>query len=411
MIRNLLGLSKEPLELEISEAAEQFRKQKNDELENADRRADSIRSDVIDEFEQLEENLEEMKGFRDPKDRQVVNDVVDNIISERLEMIEELSFPEDPRKLQTELDDFIQNFQSLKQKEATVLEEAYLQKEISRSIEGLEDQRQILDKFLDKEYSIVISYQKLKQQLDRRDNLLEQLDELREQIHQLEVDNLKSEIEEIDNKLEELENSSKWGEYRFLQDEVEQKKSEKQDLMSDLKTSVSKMERGLKKLIYQVRNGDVSVNNIETLEKLQDNETDYFLEKPEKTAEAAREAEESLPADLLNSKQQLKFREAVDEVEELPEKAEKIDSLKSEIDKLENQIKNHSVLQEKDQLESKRKAIKNRLKDEKEDKNRLDQKIQNIESEIDETESEILQILEDSFDRKIKIEKEANSSS
>jgi DNA repair exonuclease SbcCD ATPase subunit len=344
-----------------------------------------------------------LKGFEDSKDRQVINDVVDNIISDRIEMIEQLSLPENPEKLYDELDEFIEDFQSLTQKEGAVLEEAYLQKQISRTIGGLENQRERLESFLESEYSTVTNYKELKELLNRRENLLEEIDELQEKIGELEVEKLESEISDIEEQLSELENSSEWNEYEELQDKVKWKKSERKQLISDLKTSLSKMERGLKKLIYQARNGDTSVGSIRVLEKLQNKNTDRLLENPEKTAEALKEAEESLPEDLLNDRQQKKFLKAIEEVEDIPEISEQIDSLESEVEELEKQIENHSVINEKSKLESEKKAIEKQLEDEKSEKQNLEKRFENRKSEAKEIENKIREVMKKSFDRDVLI--------
>lgn len=403
MLRDLLGLSKEPLETEISKAAEKFKQKKETEMDAAEQKAEAIRSDVIQEFEDLEESLKELKEFEDEKDRQVINDVVDNIITDRIEMIEEFSFPDDPEGLYSELNDFITDFQSLTQKEAAVLEEAYLQKKVSRTIGGLEDQRERLSGFLESEYNSVTNYEELTELLNKRDSLLDEIKELEEEIEQLEVEELTAEVDDIEQKLSDLENSSKWNDYEYLQGEVKQKKSERKQLISDIKTSLSKMERGLKKLIYQSKNGDASVGKVNVLEKLRDKDTDYLLEDPEKTVEALEEARESLPDDLLNDKQKKKFLKSIEEVEDLPQKSKRIESLESEAEELEQQIEGHSVIEEKDELESERRSTQKKLREERDQRDALEKKTEETKSEVEETEDRIREVMEDSFDREVKI--------
>jgi len=403
MLRDLLGFSKEPIELEISEAAEKFREEKEAEMDAAKQKAERIRSNVIDESGETKQELEEMKGFKDSKNRQVINDVVDNILTDRIEMIEELSFPKDPNELYKELDEFIEEFQTLTQKESVVLEEAYLQKQISRAIGGLESQRKRLEGFLESKYSTVNNYEEIKELLNRRDKLLDGIDNTNKKIEQLELEKLESEINDIEENLTELENSSEWDEYEELQDKVENKNSERKQLISDLKTSLNKMERGLKKLIYQAQNNDVSLGKIDVLEQLQDKNTDYLLKNPKQTRTALEEAKESLPEDLLNDRQQKKFLESIEEVKELPEIAEKIETLNSDVERLEKQIENHSVINEKSKLKSEKKAIKKRFEDEKTEEQNLEKKVEDRKSEVEEIEKKIQEVMKNSFDRDVLI--------
>lgn len=403
MIRDLLGLSKEPLETEISEAAERFKKEKEDEIDSTQKKANAIRSDVIEELDSLEESLNELKDFEDEKDRQVINDVVDNIITDRIEMIDEFTSSEDPEELYSEIDEFINDFQSLTQKEAAVLEEAYLQKKISRTIGGLENQREQLSEFIETEYKTVTNYEELKQLLNRRESLRNEIESLEEEIEKLEVEHLTAEVEDIEQKLSDLKNSSKWSDYEYIKSEVDQKTSERKNLISDIKTSLNKMERGLKKLIYQSKNGDASVEEVSVLEKLRDKKIDNILANPEKTVEALEEAKKSLPEDLLNDKQEKKFLESISEVEDLPQKSERIDSLESEAEELEQQIEDHSVIQERDKLESKRRTRQKQLSQERDDRDSLEKKVQDTRSEVEEIENRIRKIMKESFNRNVKI--------
>jgi len=86
-------------------------------------------------------------------------------------MIDDLDFSEEPEELYNQLDKFITEFQSLKRKEAAVLEEAYLQKKISKTVGGLEDQRQRLSEFLETDYRVVTNYNQIKQILQTREKI------------------------------------------------------------------------------------------------------------------------------------------------------------------------------------------------------------------------------------------------
>lgn len=406
MLRDLLGLSKEPIELDLSEAAEKLKQHKASKIGTARKKAEGIRSDVIGEFEDLEEGLEELEDFEDSKDRQVINDVVDNIVSDRQEMMNEFEFSEDPEDLYSDLNRFVNEFKGLTQKEAAVLEEAYLQKQISRTIGGLESQRDRLEDFLDSKYTVVSNYRKLKELVERRENLLDQINDLSDEIDQLDIQNIKSEIEGVNVKLSELEKSDEWQKYEFLQDEVEQKRSDKKEIKSDLNTSLNKMERGLKKLIYQAENGDTSIKHVDVLEKLRDKDTGYLLEHPEKTVKALREAEESLPEDLLNDKQQQKFMESISEVKELPDIIDKLESVKSEMKDLRQQVKDHSAPEKRKELTTQRRQLEKELENEKKELQSLEDRLEERESELEKKENRIVEILEESLNREIIIEED-----
>ena len=110
MIRELLGLTKDPIEEEIGESVDKFREEKGPDIESDRKRADKRRDKIQKEFDNLEKDLKDLSEFEDEKDRQVINDVVDNVIEDRLEKVEDFEFSEDPEKLYSELDDFIEEF-------------------------------------------------------------------------------------------------------------------------------------------------------------------------------------------------------------------------------------------------------------------------------------------------------------
>lgn len=403
MLKKLLGFSKEPLELDISEAEEKFKEYKQKEMEQLDQKAESLQSDIKEAVEQLKRDLTDLKDFEDSQDRQVINDVVDNIVSDRYELINNLSLPENPEDLYKELNEFITEFEDLKRKEEAVLEEAYLDKELSRSINSLENQRQKLSEFLDGEYRVYDRFEKLKQLSDERKTLLNDKEEIKKEIDQeIHRDQLKTRKQELEEKLRNLKKSQKWKDFKELKERHEKKKMEKNGVISDINTTVNRMERGLKKVIYEAENGELSLDETDVLENLRDKKTSKILENPEETARIVEDVVEILPDNLLNDKQQQKFVEAAEELETLPEKSEKLDELSSEIESLSQKIENHEAVEKEEKLESRIDDLKRQLEDTIDQENKLEEKVEELEYEIKELEKQIKKILDDSLNRDIK---------
>jgi len=103
------------------------------------------------------------------------------------------------------------------------LKKLTLQKKISKTVGGLEDQRQRLSEFLETDYRVVTNYNQIKQILQTREKILDEIDELEDQIKKLEVNELELKIDNIEGKLDELKESSDWREYERLKDRVDEK--------------------------------------------------------------------------------------------------------------------------------------------------------------------------------------------
>lgn len=403
MLKKLLGLSKEDLEIEISEAEEKFRELKQSEMDSAEKKAEKLKTGIEKSIKQLDKDLGELESFEDSKDRQIINDVVDNVVSDRREMIEDLDLPDDPKEILSEVNQFIADFSDLKDKEAAVLEEAYLDKKLMKYLKPVEKKRGKFSDFIEDKYKVKTDYRKLTEFLEDRDTLIDEKQDLKQEINDnLDFKDLEEGKKQLKQELEDLRNSEDWEEYEKLKKELEDKKSVRTQMISELNSTLNKMERGLKKMIYQAEHGDLDLGNTDVLERLRDNETENILARSEETVETVEETVESVPEDLLNERQHEKFVNAAEELEDLSDRSDEIDELEKEIESLEKEIEDHSVVEKEGEIKSELKQVNKQLKQFKEDRNKLSQKVEQLKLEVKEKEREIRDLLDEALDREVR---------
>lgn len=397
---------KSDVEIEIEEASDFFREEMQTEIKRAQNKFEEIQSEAQNSLEELDGVLEEMEDHSDYNDRKVVEDVMSNLAFRRRKMIERLELADEPRELQEQLEDFVDDFQDMSQKQDVVIEEAVLPDSFQSSLKSLENCRSRLENFLENDYKAVESQERLENLVSDYERATEEIDNLEEKKENFEIGNIAEQIEEAESELEELKNSKSWNEYQELIQEIEELKSNKQELDQELGKAVQKMERGLKKLVYEIKNGDVNLETgLEILEDIRDGKKDAIMKRESERVEyAVKEAVETMPEDLLSDTQQNKFEKAASTLENISEYKEDIESIEKEIEELRQEKQNHEALEQEKELEKRIDGLerkKDRQESEKEDtEDQIDRKHSNIQ----EIEKEIQEILESSFNREVKLQ-------
>ncbi len=406
MIDRLLGRSKEPIELEPDEALEEFQRRKSAELEKAEKRAEKIRSEISDAMDELDTTLEQLEGYEDSKGRTIVEDVMDNIVRDRRKMIDRVSLPREPGDIQSELEQFLEDFQAMKQKEVAVMEEVKKQDMIASKLGDLKKYRDRLSSLLENEYQVKLMGRDLEETLDTREELLEEMEEIEQELRGLDEEELREEKRDLQQELEEHRQGEAWQEYDDLKEELEDARKKKRRVRQQLGKSAGKMERGLKKLLYQARNGDLSLAADKgILEDIQQKDIDNILDyRPSKVEEAVEKAADALPDELLDESQREKFLSGSETFRSMAEKVEELRSLEESIEALEEELEGHDVLEKEEELERKINRLQDRIEAEKERRQELEQRKQETESELEQLEEKIRRILATSLDREVNLE-------
>lgn len=398
-------LNRKPaIEIEIKDADKIFAKEKEKEITKAEEKIDQIRLDTEECLEELDSVLEEMEEHSDYKDRQVIEDVMSNIAFRRRKMIDRLELAEEAEELNQDLDDFVKEFQNMSQKEEAVIEEAVIPDEFHDKLRDLDECRNRIDLFLKYDYKALENQEKLEKAVSQYKEKLKELRKIEDRKELLDIES-EEELEEIKSEIQELKNGQKWKEYQRLNDRIDELKSEKIELEKEVGSASQKMQRGMKKLIYEIENGELSTDsNIELLKKIRDGRKDNILNNTEKVEEAAKEAEEILPENLLDERQAEKFSKGASMLKDISQIKDKIEDTQEEIRELEQKKDESEVLDQKKKLEEQKKELEEKISQEESEQEEIEEKIESKETKVRKLEDKIKDILNSELNREVEFD-------
>ncbi|MFB6167182.1 MAG: hypothetical protein ABEJ62_02880, partial [Candidatus Nanohaloarchaea archaeon] len=404
-IRQLFG-EREPVEVAGTDSIpEVYSREKQQELEQARERADELHREAGQALDELEEFLEDLEDYSDEKDRSIVEDVVDNVAGERLRMIQEHDLPEDPRELHDSLQRFIEEFNSLKQKEAAVLEEAHLGKELGNAIQDVQELQEEIDSFLEQDYRTVDTLEGLQDIADRREELRLDIDqlEMEKDEKQQQLEQKRQELKEVEQDVEDLTSSGRWNGYREQEEAVEELREELEGKEQEFRKAASRMERGMKKLVYQIENGDLEpVDRLEVLKTIRDGDHEKLLERdPHEIVDAVEEATGVLPTDLLESSTHEKFMDGAEYLMELTNRHSDLYQLRDEIERKKQELEGHPVREQKQGLEKQKRQLRRDIEELAEEIAALEEQVEQKRQELQEKGDDLREKLEASLDRPV----------
>lgn len=404
---------KEPVELEVDSAPKKLEDLEAEELEAAEKRYREIREETEEVLEELQEELESLKGYEDRKSRSIVEDVVDNIASDRKRLINDFEMPEGPEELEEELDSLVDEFQTLSQKEAAVLEEVNLMDKIGQPLEHVKDKRDELEEFLQNGYQVEKALDRLEKLVEEKKRLEKDIKEAEEEIENLGIDEKQKDLDAAEKELEDLKNSEEWQGFMDEKEELEMLKVERREEEKKVESSALKMERGMKKLLYQVENGDLEFSGDKSiLEDIKKGETGKLLERDtSEIVNAIEEATGILPTDLLDDSVHEKFMDGAEHLMSLERKNTELAELRNEISEKKAEIEENSLEKEKKRLEREMKQVKRKIDELEDRKHRLKERIEEDRKEISRKRQEIRDTLEEALDREVVFQQQTQSSS
>lgn len=391
--------TREKVEVESYESsAEVFRQNREEKLKELEQKTEKFQKKSKKVIKELENNLEELEGFEDSKKRDVIDDVVSNIVEDRKKLVKDFSPKEEPEKLRSELEKFLEDFRSMSRKEAAVMEEAYLQERFSEQLGKIESLVDELENFLNSEYTTWERLETLEEDVEKIGELEEELENLEKELENINTGELKEKLDEKEQELQELKQSDLYTEYRKIRDEIEEKRSQNQESEEEIGKAMRKMERGLKKLLYEGEVGKISREGSEILREIRDHEKEELLERdPEKVAEAAEATASSTDKDFLKESTREKLLEGARKLEKLPEILEEIQRRENRIEELEKEAETHKAIEKKERIEEERKEARQKLSETGKREEKVREQKREKESQLENLKQEVLEIMESEF--------------
>jgi chromosome segregation ATPase len=387
-----------PLKVDLENADVVFEEQRNEEIKNAESEAENFRNNAENKIEGLKKVLEDIEDFQDEKGRKAVDDIAENLVRDRKEVINNISLTGDPKENLEALKEFMVDFQDLKRKEAAVLEITSKEKEIGRYMKEMQELIEEFDNFLDDEYVNVERHAEIEQKLEERNEIGEEIKSYERKKQGLEIEELEDKISDKKREIEGFKAGERINEYKELENQLQDLRDERKQILSEINSAASQMERGLKKLIYQAENSDLELEGLNLLRNIRDQETEALLENPVKVEKALPQLKEKGD---ISDVQRKKLNSGMEKLGGLSDKKSRIEALKDKISSLEEEIENHSAPDKLEELQRDLERFKQELEEEKSREKELESEIRDLKDKSEELESEIKEVFRSSFDREV----------
>ncbi|MDY6776075.1 MAG: hypothetical protein SV253_08400 [Halobacteria archaeon] len=402
----------EDLETTYSDAAEDFRSLRSETIQKAHEEYDALRSEVGTTLGRLDDELSEMR--RRDYDEDVITDVMDNILTRRRSLIHDVDVSEDarPEDLRRDLAEFIDGFRDMSRKEAAVIQEIEIPEGFYGSLEEIEEEYERLGQLVESEYSAVETHRRLADAVGRRDEIIDEIDSLSDEIDGLGLEDHEEELQKTRESLEDLEESDVWDEYSSLKEELSDAESARDDVLDRLSGSMAETQRGLRKILYEVENSDLSLDSdVDTrvLRRLRDSEAEDLIESDPATVENTvrqmrRDLEDGLGSDVLSDTDREKLLAGLSSLEDFSETVEEVESLDEKADSLSDEIDSHEASEKKRSLEEEIDRLEREAERKRERRDTLRERIESKRERLHETEEKIRNILESALDRDVVLE-------
>lgn len=408
-IRDWFRPAPETIEASWEEAPDLLQEQRGEDIENVRQQARDLMEETEDILSRLEDGVKELTSYSDPKGRQQIEDIAESFANARQRKIDTFDPADTIEQHHQDLQVFTEDFTDISKKQGAVFDEIKSGSEtFATALQDLIDHVEQVGQFLDDEYPLLATEERIEDLVSSIRTKQNKIEERTEAIDEQAVTELEDERASIDNEIMELEASEAWEQKEELEAEIEDLKDEQAEIRSTLRRATNKLERGLKKLIYQIEHGDLELDaDIRKLRSLRDGDVMTF-ESPYEDLVAARDTIKDEA--ILNDRKSETFADAVAVFQDYEDKARRIETLDAEIDAAQEQRSALSVTDELEDLEDQRDAIKDKIERQKEkNKDRRDA-ITRLEGEIDQIKDQLLDELNSVIYDEIVFETDERSS-
>jgi len=337
-LKNLFEPEKD-IEINYKEAEQFYRDQESDQIEKTVEKAELLTEKTSEIVSDIESEIEALQGYKDRQNIQAVEDVAENFFKSRKKILDSFQPSGKIREHRDDLEQFLSEFEDTSRKQAAVMKRA--QDEFNpffKTVEDLNTHLQEVEDFLEEEYNTVDRLNHLNKLSTEIEDCEKQIDKLRKDIKETKPSKIEEDIKNQEEKLNRLKNSSDWTEKERLEDEKNNVVKEKKSLRNQLSRNISKIDRGIKKIIYTVENqGKEFEQDLEELKDLRQKNFDSVSSPKSVLREAVDVIEDE---NLLDETQKEKFIDSVEKFETFESDLEKIEEYERKEKELEEKLEN-----------------------------------------------------------------------
>jgi chromosome segregation ATPase len=398
MLDRLRDLFQNPPEQETlppTDAVQRFTDENSHTLTAAEEEADTLQTVILDAVDDVADALKSLKTYDHDNTR--VDDVTTNIAVDRLRRIDTFAATDDPEKLHEAVTSLIGDLREVSRKEQAVLDHVNGPvKDVFGQIDALEDRADELEQFLTADYTVLQARQELEELAADWQQLRQARDDLKQELTDVDTDTPRSRIKDLDEQLTALDDSPEQQRKDNLEQELQGLQDERQQLRQDIASAASNMERGLKKLLYAARNSDVSLSadHIKILETIRDGRiAQEFTTPASDVAAAVNAAGDVIDQVDLGERQQRKFQDGADTLQDLDDMRRRMEGLQDDIVAKQDTLDELSIDEQRHDLKQDREQARRRLQDRIAEREQLENRIQDKTEEIAAVRQEIEELL------------------
>lgn len=386
-VKNILKEDKQEsvsLEIPVSKALETVKDRKAQDLSDIEIRGKQLVKEADNLINSLRDELNAVKNYEDVDGIKAAEDIAENFYNSRKIALDNFNPENNTESYEKDLENLLKEFNDINKKEKALVERMKGDASgMAQTVQKLNEKLEEIQRFNEEERKTVETMQELKENSEELEKLKEEEHHIQEKIGTLE-DQLREEKEEkkdLESQLEEeVKQQNAWQRKNQLEEEINEIENEIKGLKRTLKGYSSDLDRGLKKLLYQVENKDVEFNgDLTQLKKIRE-QNFQEIDSADKHLKTALETVES--ENILEGRQLEDFRSVVNEKPEFQETYRNIQSLKQEKEESIEKIKNMAVMERKEelekQIEEKEESIEkkeNKISDKKTQSDNLDEKL------------------------------------
>jgi chromosome segregation ATPase len=402
---DLLPEKRDKVEVRLSKVDEFFREENSGKISRTEEKAEKLKSQTEKLRDGLKDNLDDIKDYSDVEDLDVVEDVAESFYRSRKRLLEDFDPSEEIEEHFQDLNEMIEDFNDVSRKQGAVMKRVERNSgQLSGFLEKIIDHRDRISDFLDSEFRILERHRKIRGLSTGIIETENDIQDLEEQLQEKTTEDLEKELEETRESIEELKESDEWERYKELQDEISVLEERIEDRLRELRRDASKLDRGVRKLTYEIRNSDTGFKgDLEKLEKLSDREV-RSLEDPGPELE---EAEQKLrDEEILDDRQMEKFSEGVKKLSDFQERLAEVRELEAQKEELEEELENLEVEDEIQELSEEKKSLEKSIEEVENEREEIKSEIQSLEEEKQEMKTELEAEMNDFFRFEVEIVEE-----
>lgn len=391
--------------IDPDEAPEMVKDAYSEQIETAKEHEKELIDETDELLNQLENNLEEVEEYEDVEGIKAAEDIAQSFYNSRKIMIENFNPENTTESYAGSLEDFLSEFNDVDRKEKALMERMKSDVVgIAETVQKLGDKLEEIQEFNDKGKKMLHDIDELEEKAEQYNETVNMIGEKKNQIKTQEekTDELETRLEERKDDLEELKDSKEWSEKKDIEEELESVENKIKAKEDRLSSSVSNLERGLKKLIYQVENQGLEFSgNFKNLKKLKKKDFENLKPVDGDLKEARQNIKEE---ELLSGRQFEEFDEEVEEHPDYLSEQGQISEMRSRNKELEEKLEDTEARKERNRIENKINEIENKIEKRKEKREELEKELEDLRREKKSLKSRIRRDTEELMDEEVNLQ-------